>query len=1117
MIKKLLTILSIIIFVPTVFADGNIVGTTTEKCSVDNAGNINIVWTGGIENVGKTNIIYCQYETYDIDPPHYYKDLDTCNKERNIICPTPSCSSGSKSNICTGKMCGYCEKSSATINCDSITGASANPIPSSSRINNQRTHNFAKIQKYVSVYEGGAGGSAKKAAAREPEESLFDKFKNPINSINYAFTAVTERVENIVKCTYKYTFHEKGVRLAAGDNCNHSGVQDVTAGQYTISVSDSTYSGDTVYCLQPGAQGPDTPEKYTLDTTFSVSNCKDPLHLKNGGNDVRCGLAHILYQTVTYDSKTNTYKSNNKYSYGAITYALRLWMAAYADKYGKKYDILGNVEDYNKEFKVIDWVPASDSNNDYYRNTAKDIIEALSNNKQYDYNSKKQGVITCNGNSNCSFKKSVELFTSAYKAAFVDTSLFLGGKDFSEEVPVVRNYQSSKTEITTIVEIPESIRKDRTCTEEDYKKGRCYVKIRYFDENGNDITDLVEAKGSCGKEFCTIKREIIDLCESNKVSITTKVYIDGWERNNGYIRFYTHATNPNAYQKMITFAFNLEKCSSTGSEIITEPLEPVCECSPNTCEDLTTKTSMPSTCTSDEYTSGTSNDPSMSCIINACYDFDKNRFDNTEKLNANPEVCKVYCRNEVELILPGQISTYAGMQFQFDLGTLLKNKGKNVIANNISPVHKITGILNHKRQCTSEIDYDSWEEKYKAYLSFVDNSNNYKQQLLKWIYELQNCNLGTKVEIEKWFKDNNIGEITLNDTTKDLIIKNETNNNDKNSAQLIVNYDNNSTLSLGKVSGLSGDGVYKTYYCKDNCYNYKNDRNGEIKDNSHSKKLDYKNCNGSKCTTISIDLPDNKYASFTIESQDDFYQQKKYQTDVLSGLISEVDGKSNNSNKTPIADYSYPVSNNTKTGSYDISYKLTNTPTTDKIDINYACKYNVYNRTVLYDCKITDENGNIDLSKCNDSCYEIRDGVAVVKDSCVSWQQGDIKQYGFIYRSVDLANLFPNGINSRTLPINWSDKIKEIKDIEATASEIFSNQKYLEYRFVLTPKTIKEIKKYNKEQKSNGGYTNNTLVNCDMVKNGDVYEFRNCESIFLTQEIKKYSGIEISGNKAGGK
>ena len=1098
--KKMLIFILFFMIIPAVFAESEIVGTTTDRCSIDEAGNINIVWTGDKESVGKTNITYCDTESYE-KHTYYYENFKVCQEKRKEICPDPICKSGSKNNVCSGKTCSPCIEISdeEKLNCDNLGSVKVESV-SGSTINNRFP--TLKAMKNVSVYEDGASGSSNKNnnnsnsngnnnINKKGNSSFFNNTLNPILTedlieiVKQDINNITNTITQVNNCVNNAKFSEMGQRLKQDGKCDNKGLKELYAGEYTIKVNGFEYSGDTVYCLQPDAAGPDTPQTYTLDTTFNISNCEDSLHLKDGSNDVRCGLAHILYETVTYDSKTNTYKDNGKYSYGAITFALRLWMAEYAEKYGRKNDTLGSVGNYNNEFNDLDWAPSDDSKNDYYRKTSKEIVNSIVNNKSYNYSSDEQGLIVCKNASNCSFKQSVELFTSAYKAAFTNKSSFLKGIDFSEEVPVVRTYQSSKTEIKTIVEIPESISKNRTCSEDDYNKGKCYVKIKYFDENGKDITDKVKAKGSCGKEFCTITREIVDLCEENKVSITTKVYIDGWQRNNGYIRFYTHSTNPNKYQKMITFAFNLEKCvSEEKTEIISEPLKPICQCPTSTCDDLTTTTNMPSQCGNGEYTTGTSKDPSMSCIINACHEIDKNKFDNTEKLNANSNVCKVYCRNEIELILPGQISTYAGMQFQFDLGNILNKNGKTVLANS---TYKITGVLNHKQECTSEIYYEKWKEQYDT----VKRSDN-KKELSKWVYELLNCNLYTKDEIKNYLKENNYSDITINNTIKDLAISNEANSNKNSKTQLSVSYEKESTLS--KITGLITDKV-KTYYCTNNCYK----NNSQITGNNN----------------LSNKLPINEYASFTVESQTDFYESKEYQTDVLSGIVSEINGNNKDNNKTPIEKYSYPVNNNTKTGSYDINYKLTNVPTTDKKDINYSCKYDVYNRTVLYDCKITDKDGNLDLSSCSDDCYEVKNGIPVINKSCIKWTVSDKKQYGFIYRSVDLSNLFPNGLSSRNKPINWSDKLKEIENIQKTASDIFTNKDYLEYRYVLTPQTIKDIKKYNKEQSKNGGYKNNTLTDCEMVLNGNVYEFKNCKSTFINHDIKEYSGIEISGNKAG--
>lgn len=1143
-----------------VHAESQTVGTTTDRCRVDEAGNVNIVWTNKIEEVGETNITYCAYELKKISTK-YFKTNSECVSEHTTVCGT--CTKTSKGMSCTGgSICTICEKVSSKedIDCSDVTvttkGGSNNPSgEGGNRFSSQNQQYNAMHNNTNVTYDGGSGGRTTPSTNSNSNSNTttnnnsnsngnslsgIDPWKcirNPIACVTTIVgQKIPEAVEHAASCAGLYKYSKMKYELKEGDNCNHKGTKEVEAAEYTISVNGAEFSGDTAYCLQPGAKGPDTPQKYKLDTTFNISDCADSLHTKSGGKDVRCGLAHILYETVVYDEAKDEYKSNGKYSYGAITYALRLWMAKYAKDYGPRWDIIGSVGNYGKEFNAIDWVPAKSGNNDYYRNTADKIVYSIENNSAYPYNSTEQGIIICKKNANCSFKKSVELFTSAYNAVFVDKTKFLKGKDFSEEVPVVRTYQTSSDEMTTIVEIPESISQGRTCTEQDFARGTCYVEIRYFDEDGNDITDKVQATGSCGKEFCTSTYKIINLCEdaTPTTKIIPRVYIDSWERNNGYIRFYTHSSKPDEYQKMITFAFNLEKCSQEGEDIEGEPTEPICKCPTSTCEDLNQIKDLPTKCsTSNEYTSASVKDPNMNCILNVCYEGDANKFDYTAKYGFNPDVCKVYCRDELEFYLPNKVSVYSGMQFRYDLRNVLGNKVK--LKNDV----KITSVVTKRKQCTAKINTIDWNKSYNEAVTRMTTAyaggntalyDSTRKQVAQLIYDLQNCNLYTSSQIDNPYSDVTVSPAIGGTTSKEFALKQAACENDKSCMNLSVNYDDSvygNIGSLGKLYGNVATELNNTYYCKNSanriCYQYKSNAPVEINAGNYKsnnlKDYTYKECKNGSCSSKTIKLPDNDYATFIVESEFDFYQSKKYQSNALSGVVTE--GNGTNSNQIALPDYSYPVSNSTKTGNHKINFNFSNLGINNLKDYSYSCEFSAYNRTVLYDCAVKMKDGSIDLTNCYNKCYEIKDGIPVIKDECMSWDSSGKSQFGFVYRSVELNNLFPNavvnkdGISTRVIPINWSDKQDIIKAIESTESDIFTNSEYLQYRYVLTSDTIKAIKEYNKEQNSKGGYTNNTLVDCEIVKTESGYEFRNCKSSFLHDIIKKYKGVEISGNKSG--
>ena len=338
--------------------------------------------------------------------------------------------------------------------------------------------------------------------------------------------------------------------------------------------------------------------------------------------------------------------------------------------------------------------------------------------------------------------------------------------------------------------------------------------------------------------------------------------------------------------------------------------------------------------------------------------------------------------------------------------------------------------------------------------------------------------------------------------------------------------------NVGNVSSR----LNNNYYCKNSnstkCYEYKQDIEVEIENSNKLAKHDRIVCEGvgtsATCKSVTINLPTNDYATFITVTEADFWQPKSYKTSVYTGVVSEDDGSTDAGNSTPLGKEVFPVSNKSRkdasgrdkgsTGSYNVNHKYSNLglTTTEKFDYEYACSYDVYNTTKYYDCE-TNENGVTDLTKCKNPCYELKDGVPVITDSCDIWTPKDnnSKSYGFIYRNVDVGNLFP-GKDIRDSGINWSSKTDVIDAIENTADKIYTTDDYLEYRYVLTPSNIRQIREYNSSQNSNGGYLNETLENCTMVDDdGGLKSFTECKSSFLN-EIKagRFGDIKVSGSKS---
>ena len=440
--------------------------------------------------------------------------------------------------------------------------------------------------------------------------------------------------------------------------------------------------------------------------------------------------------------------------------------------------------------------------------------------------------------------------------------------------------------------------------------------------------------------------------------------------------------------------------------------------------------------------------------------------------------------------------------------------------------------------------------------------NNFKvsvKAVEQLYYDLQNCNFYVKYDsnnentkrfpekISNFYNDLD-GEHHKGDNAvyanasaggsiKDYLLEQSYCKNPDECVSLILGYEDDygADTKFGKNVKDVESKLNYNYYCKDGknnkCYAYKQDEEVEIKNGNVTAMHDRIVCSGvgtnAKCSVKKISLPVNDYATFITVTEADFWQPKSYKTSVYTGVVSEDDGSTDAGNSTPLGKEVFPVSNKTKkdkngkdtsTGIYDVKHKYSNLglTTDEKFDFEYACNYEVFNTTKYYDCE-TNENGVTDLTKCKNACYELKNGVPVILDSCNTWtpKDNDSKIYGFIYRNVDVGNLFP-GKDIRDTGINWSSKTDVIEAIEKTADKIYTTDDYLEYRYILTPSNIRQIREYNSYQNSNGGYLNETLSNCTMIDDtGGLKSFTECKSSFL-DEVKagKFGNIKVSGSKS---
>ena len=918
---------------------------------------------------------------------------------------------------------------------------------------------------------------------------------------------------------------------------------------YEMDLDGSMYDGDEVYCVQPGAHGPGTAgEPYVLGKAFDLSKCRDQFTFYNSEinkyeNAVWCGLAHIVYEAYDYNPTTKTFGNlKSGYSHAALTLALRLWLSSYGggtDDWG-----LGSLP---PDSEVLGWIPresyyevtASKFKNGTKYNTSNSVVAGVNSSGAYE---KIKDLIFCaesEEEGHCVIDQAYNLF---HKTENITKEEYMGGININKVMPTAY-YESSSGKIRIKWDSPDMIKKIREKCTNPNDPDCIFEPHFYMYQNGKyvEVTNIVlkpDGANFCNKNTCDyIPEGIKERCFLGGDALKVVLVFKSWFQDPGFINFYVHAvhakdTNPeDRYQIMAAMNRNLENCYQRG-EVVKKgrvEIEVSCPCEKK-CTDLlyTITNEKEGTCNPKK----TISDPDMNCITNSCDPKIVADYDITADYDVDPTVCTLYEREDNEINMPAAVSTYSGMQFSYDIGKNLGSQSNK----------KLTSVIVQKRQITSKIDIDHWMEEYNKKVDLLEKayglkpdedsdrnySNEYRKTIVKdinnWIYTLRNCNLLDK-------EDNNDSR-TYAVNQLDKMIDNIVNCNGLGckSANLEVSYDDpkyGQQRELAVERHLLGSNIY---YCQNNgcnTWNMTYPPNGSFSSpskNPNTVSINYyANCSTTSCAKGTITIPTNTFATKVYSIEHDYYNDKKYSAQAYTGTALEEGAVTAEKTSTPLADYVYPVSSSLKTNlsdgenSYGVNFHYTNITNKKLKDFSTSekCLFKVYNRTTAYDCKITDSKGNVDLSKCRDTKYEVTNGVPKIdENNQIEWVLTNKKQYGYVFRNIDLANPFPNKLKNRTSVINWTEA--DIKAIQDTAEKIFTNGDYLDYSYTLTTQTIKQIKAYNDRQKKSGGYLNNTLEKCTITKDDTGLSiFTECRSNFLHGELRDYVGIQIGGKKAG--
>lgn len=922
---------------------------------------------------------------------------------------------------------------------------------------------------------------------------------------------------------------------------------------YTITNSTGS-SSSNAYCIQPSKQWPgsssQTSLNYTLNRTVDVRKCKS---IGDRSIGYSCGLAEIFYQAKEGSMK---YLADENEYYNIIGAALRMWVV-----YWYKFTNYRNMAGIEQESVCGEAGAECVTGNEYaskpvYYNTVNAVTMGYTGSscknvsKKYG-NGSNHGILCWNDERSKYYVQNIiKLFNYVRlhqndkiqdnRFGAVDDSFDI--KTYIKEKQKLETAKNAQTKwnMTIDVRVDENVKKQviAKCNSKDESNCRSIIEvIDAYGESigyckGNDINEgkscyrinfndpdyTVSGKDSYLFTFKVYNYKVCVLTSKEgqvglyltKPGITFK--LKGGALGFATVRQYIHSSSPAGRQVMMTYIDDYKKFDGAEVNIPGKTLEyhfpfdlsdiscdpsDAQNCDPNkNCTSLDKQTDIKgndgkSNNVSDvcegtsndagkEFSYRTIEDPQMSCIINNCDTAATEEYDVTNKVSANPAFCKVYCRDEVRFYIPSPTSVLAGMQFRFDLGKSLIQYG--AIDKQVKDDKKLTAVVVRYKQCTSVFNKSAYDA--------LDNSDKDKDKE----YCLMNADLQNKL---------------INPDSNGFSY-----DSNKEPIKLTATYEEGNKIEIKSEYKKTKESLT---YCKNDCYRV---------NKTATKTSCEANLNNFTTTKPSIGNGDVIYSTLLIRVQNDYYVGNQFSYEPITGKVSM------NNRTTKIPKYSYPVSIEAESGTYNINYKFTNISkdsSTGYDTLNYGCYYTVYNTTKKNDCEYT-KDGKVDFSMCSNACYEIdEEGNTVIDKNCINWESSNKHGLGLSYRNVSLKNLFPVARGSRS---NWYYK-EEVNNPFAIKNGIIVNSKknkitvgalidkteeignniynkdHLESSYYLSTKTIKKIKKYNKD---NGNtYLNDTANNCIKISRVSGGTYYRCGSSFL-DELKNNYNAKVGGN-----
>lgn len=251
----------------------------------------------------------------------------------------------------------------------------------------------------------------------------------------------------------------------------------------------------------------------------------------------------------------------------------------------------------------------------------------------------------------------------------------------------------------------------------------------------SDGTRIDYTKSACENNSSNTCMKITFNADESKIkNCNLKVrisYTHGGDEVVSRIGMYLPANNPSSYQQMIIYDTSgsdtfveASLCGGgntctikdgvyygkNGTPVDKETYDAECNEKPTTCPDPGIQKNMPEDCSTDG-TTGVIKDPNMCTILNS-----EENVKNDYKKDYGNEYCSVYCNETLTFSFMDKAKAISGRYFVHDVGSYYSNK------------QNLSTVILSSRQCTSLIDYDTWEKDYiKANDEVRTTWNEYKR------------------------------------------------------------------------------------------------------------------------------------------------------------------------------------------------------------------------------------------------------------------------------------------------------------------------------------------------------------------------------------------------------